>query len=206
MAQVSNDVRLKDWGQNDRQSGRTLAFGLWNGRISVQVYETQNMKNKLFRRNLQEDEIVLVEKLIAQIVSGSPEQKKSIQFMEYDKNSKQFKLNCVLEMGKDSKQVYHITISDVTKQQTYTFTLKARATMQLGSEPMSEGNLSAIKVETLKNWLTSAKVVAPFTVQPVDPSKRGGGYGGGHGGGYNGGGAPSQPAPSGDGGDGGLPF
>ena len=74
--------------------------------------------------------------------------------------------------------------------------------MQLGSEPMSEGNLSAIKVETLKNWLTSAKIVAPFTVQPIDPSKRGGGYGGG----YNGGGAPSQSAPSGDGGDSGLPF
>lgn len=199
------DVKLKDWSQQDRQSGRTLAFGLWNGRVSVQVYNSQDMKNKLLRRNLDESEIIMLEKVIAKIMSGSPETKQSIQFTKYDPATKQRSLETVIEFGKDSKQVYHFTVSDVAHQQTYTFVLKARSNMTIGNDPMSEGTVSALKVETLKDWLTSAKFIAPFTVQPIDPSKRGN-YGGKS---YGGGGySASAPAstPASGGGDSDLPF
>lgn len=199
------DVKLKDWSQQDRQAGRTLAFGLWNGRVSVQVYNNQDMKNKLFRRNLDESEIIMIEKVIAKIMNGSPETKQSIQFTKYDPATKQRSLESVIEFGKDSKQVYHFTVSDVARQQTYTFALKARSNMTIGSDPMSEGTVSALKVETLKDWLTSAKFCAPFTVQPIDPSKRGN-YGGKSysGGGYSAPATTTSAAPSG--GDGDLPF
>lgn len=193
------DVKVKDFTQRDRQSNRTLGFGLWNGGISVQVYDSQNMKNKMFRKSLSDEEIIMVQKLIAKIVSGAPETKASIQFTKYDPQSKQFKLDSIFEFGKDSKQVYHITVSDVTKQQTFTFQLKARATMTMGNEPLNDANLSAVKVEALKNWITNAQIWAPATVIPFDPNKKGGG------GGYHGGGSvPVQTTPD-VGGDG-IPF
>lgn len=203
---MAQDCKLRDWSQQDRQAGRTIAFGLWNGKISIQVYNNQDMKNKLFRRNFDECEILLIEKLINKIMAGSPESKQSIQFQKYDFQSKQFKMEAVFEFGKDSKQVYHVTVTDCVKQQSFTFVIKARATMTMGSEPLNDANLSALKVEALKDWIASAKICAPFTVQPIDPNKQRGGYGnrGGGGGGYQ---APAQQAPVG-GGDGGgdLPF
>ena len=131
------ECKLKDWSQQDRQSGRTLAFGLWNTKVSVQVFNSQDMKNKLFRRNLDDAEVIMIEKLINKVMGGAPETKQSIQFTKYDPQTKQRALEAVFEFGKDSKQVYHITVSDAAKQQTYTFTLKARANMTVGNEPMS---------------------------------------------------------------------
>ena len=148
---MAQDCKLRDWSQQDRQAGRTIAFGLWNGKISIQVYNNQDMKNKLFRRNFDECEILLIEKLINKIMAGSPESKQSIQFQKYDFQSKQFKMEAVFEFGKDSKQVYHLTVTDCAKQQSFTFVIKARATMTMGSEPLNDANLSALKVEALKD-------------------------------------------------------
>lgn len=192
------DVKVKDWVQKDRNSGKTLAFGLWNGRVSIQVYDSANMKNKNFRRNLSEDELVLIEKVINKVIAGSPETKLSCQFQEYDRNSKQFRIKAVIAIEKDSKQVYRMSLTDCDTNQTFTFSLKSPATMTSGNEPLNDGNLSSIKIETLKHWFTSARIWAPATIQPLDPNRRagGGGYKAG-GSGYSAPAGGGAPAPSG---------
>jgi len=208
------DIKLKDWSMKDRQTNRTLAFGLWNGKISIQVYDSNAMGTKFFRRNLNDEELLLVEKVINKVMAGSPETKCSCQFQKYDFQSKQFKIEAVFSFEKDSKQCYHLSVTDCTKQQTSSFLIKAPSTMTMGSEPLNDSNLSALKVESLKDWITNAKIWAPATVQPIDKSKfgnrggNGGGYGGGNRGGY-GGGAPAPAAEAPAGGEGGgdsLPF
>ena len=189
-------VKLNDWKQSDRQSNRTLAFNLYNGRICIQAFDTQNMKNKLFRKTLTDEELEMIEKMITKVINGSPETKCSVQFQTYDKASKQFRIESVFAFEKDSRQLYKISVTDCTKQQTYTFTLKARATMTMGNEPLNDANLSSIKVETLKAWITSAKIWAPATVIPLN-QLRGGNGGSNYKGTGNGGSTPAA-APSND--------
>lgn len=176
------DVKLRDWTQRDRQANRNIAFSLWNGRISINVYNDGNMANKLFRRNINDEELILIGKVIDKVVNGSPETKCSVQFQAYDRQSKQFRAETVFSFEKDSKQLYKISVTDCTKQQTFTFTLKASAAMSMGNEPFSEANLSAIKLESLKEWITSAKIWGPATYVPFDRNKQGnrGGNGGGN--------------------------
>lgn len=202
------DVRVRDWTQKDRQSNQTLAFGLWNGKISIQVYDSNNMSNKMFRRNLADGELVLIEKVINKVVGGSPETKISCQFQKYDPQSHQYRVEAVFAFEKDSKQCYRIHITDCTKNQTYSFTLKESATMTMGNDPLKDDNLSSLKLETLKNWFVNARIWAPATVQPIDKSKfRNGGGGGGYGNRNGGGGAPSNDGAGGYGGGGdNLPF
>ena len=173
------DIKVKDWTQIDRQSNRTLAFSLWNGRISIQAYDQNNMRNKLFRKNLSDAELVMIGKIIDKVMAGSPETKCSVQFQSYDRNSKQYRIEAVFSMEKDSKQMYKISVTDCIKQQTCTFTLKASATMTTGSEPLNDANLSSLKIETLKDWITGAKIWGPATVVPFDKNRQGGGNGGG---------------------------
>lgn len=174
-------IRVKDWTQKDRQTNKVLAFSLWNGNISVQVYDAQNMKNKSFRKNLTDENVVVIEKLFNKVVAASPETKSSIQFTKYDPQSKQFKIDAVFTFEKDSKQCYRITVTDANTQSSNSFVLRASATMTMGSDPLSDANLSAIKLDTLKDWITNAKIWGPATYQPIDRSKFGnrGGYGGG---------------------------
>jgi len=190
-------VKVQDWKQVDRQANRTLAFNLYNGRVCIQVFDNNNMRNKLFRKSLNEEELVMVSKIIDKVMAGSPETKCSVQFQQYDRNSKQFRIESVYSMEKDSKQMYKISVTDCIKQQTCTFTLKARATMTTGSEPLNDANLSSLKIETLKDWITGAKIWGPATIVPINRGQ-GGGYNGG------GGGAAAPSAPAAD--DESLPF
>ena len=199
-------MKVTDWRQEDRQSGKVLSFSIWNAKVRIQVYDRNNMKDKIINKGLSDAELVLVEKNIAKVVSSAPEQKFSIQFQTYDRNSKQFRIEAVLTFEKDSKQIYKITISDAQKNASFTFSLKASATVTTGSEPLSDAMLSALKLETLKDWLTGSKIWAPFTFVPP-PANGGGNRGGGYGGGNRGGGGYSNPtsAPM-EGGTGDLPF
>lgn len=198
-------MKVTSWRQEDRQSKKTLDFNMWNGRVSIQAYESGNLRNKSFNHNLNDTELILVEKAIAKVIAGSPETKQSINFSKYDFNSKQFRLDGVFTIEKDSKQLYRITLTDCKTQNTVSFVLKAPATATLGPDPLSDSNLSSLKLESLKAWLINAKIWAPFTFVPQQ--NNGGRRGGGNGGG-NGGGGYSQPsgaaAPSGDSDD--LPF
>lgn len=194
-------IKVNDWKQVDRQANRTLAFNLYNGRVCIQAFDTQNMKNKLFRKSLTDEELEMIEKMITKVVNGSPETKCSIQFQSYDKASKQFRIESVFSFEKDSRQLYKISVTDCIKQQTYTFTLKARATMTMGNEPLNDAHLSSIKVETLKTWFTSAKIWGPATVIPLNQMR--GGSGGSSYKGTGNGGAPAA-APMND--DESLPF
>lgn len=181
-------MKIQGWRQDDRQSKLTLEFGMWNQKVSVQVYESGNFRNKKYNRNLSDCELKLLEKCIAKVAAGSPETKCSCQFHKYDRESRQFRIDSVIAIEKDSKQVYKMSFTDVTKQSTITFALMAPKTVSMGSEPLSEGNLSALKLETLKEWIINSKIWAPFTYQPPrDGGQRGGG------GGY---GRPSAPAPA----------
>ena len=203
------DVKIKDWTQKDRQSNKTIAFGLWNGRISVQVYDSANMRNKMFRRNFSEEELILVERIIAKVIAGSPDTKCSCVFQKYDPQSKQFRVESVFALEKDSKMCYRMTVTDATKQQSHSFLLKAPATMGMGNETLKDDNLSSLKIDALKDWITNAKIWAPATVQPMDPNRfgnRSGGNGGNHGGASTST-QQSQPASASDGGgDSMLPF
>jgi len=174
-------MRVQDWRQNDRQAGKTLAFTMWNSRVRLQVYDTKNVKDKQFNKSLTEDDLVLIEKYIAKVQAASPEQKFSIQFNSYDRNSKQYRLSEVLTIEKDSKQQYKISVTDCAKNTTFTFTLRSPATVTVGSEPLNDGMLSALKLDTLKDWITGAKIWAPFTFQPMQNGN--GGYRSGNGGG-----------------------
>lgn len=197
------EIKVQDWKQVDRQANRTLAFNLYNGRVCIQAFDNNNMRNKLFRKSLNDAELVMIGKIIDKVIAGSPETKCSCQFQTYDRGSKQFRIESVFSMEKDSKQIYKISVTDCTKQQTCTFSLKASATMTTGSDPLNDANLSSLKIETLKDWILSAKIWGPATVLPLDKT-RGGGGGNYHGG--NGGGAPAggSSAPAND--DEALPF
>lgn len=196
------EIKLPDFKQVDRQSNRTLAFNLYNGRVCIQAFDNNNMKNKLFRKSLNSEELVMISKIIDKVIAGSPETKCSCQFQAYDRNSKQFRIEAVFSMEKDSKQVYKISVTDCAKQQTCTFSLKAPATITTGNEPLNDANLSSLKVEALKDWIMGAKIWGPATVLPLDKVRGGnGGYRGGNGGAPTGG---SSGAPTND--DDALPF
>lgn len=201
-------MKIVSWRQDDRQAKLTLEFGIWNSKVSIQAYESGNFRNKKFSRNLNDCELKLVEKVIAKVMTGSPETKCSCQFQKYDRDSKQYRTEAVISLEKDSKQVYKISLTDVTKQSTVTFVVKAPATMTMGTDNLSDANLSALKMETLKDWIINARIWAPMTYQPPRDGQGGGnrgGYGGGQrsqgGGGYS---APSEPSLSSDPED--LPF
>lgn len=195
-------MKITDWRQEDRQSGKTLSFSMWNARVSIQVSDSKNIRDKMFSKNLTDSELVLFQKYLNKITSASPEQKFSLQFQSYDRNSKQFRMSAVVTIEKDSKQQYKITCTDCTKNTTNTFTLRSPATVTTGNEPLNDATLSALKLDTLKNWVSSAWVWAPFTYQP---RQNGGGYGGGSNGGYKGGGSSSSSG-GGSGDDENLPF
>ena len=197
-------MKVTGWRQEDRQAKKTLEFGMWNGRVTVQAYESGNFRNKSFNHNLSDTELILVEKAIAKVMAGSPESKQSINFSKYDFNSKQFRLNGVFTFEKDSKQLYRITLTDCTTQTTVSFVLKAPATATLGPDPLSDSNLSALKVESLKAWLTSSKIWAPFTFVPQQ-NGQGGRRGGGNGG-QGGGQSYQQPSNPNASDDSDLPF
>lgn len=200
-------MKIISWRQDDRQSKTTLEIGMWNGKMSVSAYESGNFRNKKFNRNLSDTEVKLFEKLIAKVMAGSPETKGSVLLLKYDRESKQFKTDGVIALEKDSKQVYKISVTDISKQQTCTFALKASSTVSMGDQPLSEANLSSLKMDTLKDWIINSRIWAPFTYQPPRDGQGGGrgGYGNRP---SNGGGqsyqAPAVSAPSGDSDD--LPF
>lgn len=186
-------MKITSWRQEDRQSKKTLEVGMWNGRVSVRAYESGNFKNSSFNRNLNDTEVILMEKAIGKVISGSPETKQSISFQKYDFNSKQFRIAAVITIEKDAKQMYRISLTDCQTQVTTSFVLKAPATASFGNEPLDDRNLSALKLESLKDWLTSSRVWAPFTYVPPKDGQGGGRRGGG---GYGGGAPAAAPAAS----------
>lgn len=192
-------LKIADWRQDDRQSGKTLAISMWNSRAVIQVYDSKDFKNKAFNKSLTDSDLVLFEKYLNKITSASPEQKFSLQFQKYDRNSKQYRMDAVVTLEKDSKQQYRITCTDCVKNTTFTFTLRSPATVTVGNEPLNDAALSAVKLDTLRNWVKGAWIWAPFTFQPRQNG--GGGYGGGSRGGYQGGGSSGGSSDSDD-----LPF
>ena len=201
-------MKIVSWRQDDRQAKLTLEFGIWNSKVSIQAYESGNFRNKKFSRNLSDTELKLFEKMINKVMAGSPETNGSVLLLKYDRDSKQYRTEGVISIEKDSKQVYKLSVTDTTKQQTCTFVLRAPSTVSMGDQPLSESNLSALKMETLKDWIINARIWAPMTYQPPRDGQGGGnrgGYGGGQrsqgGGGYS---APAESAPSSDPED--LPF
>lgn len=194
-------MKIISWRQEDRQSKKTLEVGMWNGRVSVRAYEAGNFKNTSFNRNLNDTEVILLEKAIGKVIAGSPETKQSISFQKYDFNSKQFRIAAVITIEKDAKQLYRISLTDCQTQATTSFVLKAPATATFGNESLDDRNLSALKLESLKDWLTSSRVWAPFTYVPPKDGQGGGRRGGG---GYGGGTPSAQSTPAQD--DEALPF
>ena len=174
-------MKIISWRQDDRQSKKTLEVGMWNGRVSVRAYESGNFRNSSFNRNLVDTEVILLEKAISKVMSGSPETKQSIPFKKYDFNSKQFRVVAVITVEKDAKQLYRISLTDCQTQVTTSFVLKAPATASFGDEPLDDRNLSALKMESLKNWLTSSRIWSPFTYMPPKDGQGGNRRGGGGG-------------------------
>ena len=201
-------MKIISWRQDDRQSRTTLEFGMWNGKVSISAYESGNFRNKKFNKNLSDTELKLFEKLMNKVMAGSPETKGSVLLLKYDRDSKQYKTEGVVSLEKDSKQVYKLSVTDTTKQQTCTFALKASSTVSMGDQPLSESNLSALKMETLKDWIINSRIWAPMTYIPPKDGQGGGNRGGGYGNRQQGGGqsyqAPAQSAPMAD--DENLPF
>lgn len=182
-------MKVADWRQDDRQSGKTLSFSMWNSRVSIQVHDSKNIRDKMFNKSLSDSELVLLQRYLNKVTSASPEQKYSIQFQTYDRNSKQYRMSAVMTIEKDSKQQYRISCTDCTKNTTNTFTLRSPATVTTGNEPLNDAALSALKLDTLKNWVASAWTWAPFTFQPRTNTGSGYSGGGNHGGSNSGGGS-----------------
>ena len=192
----SQPEKLKhvDWTADDRAAKRRLSFHLFNGRVSIYVRDTgaQFGAKPLFGRSFTWVQIRAIEKNIRKVMDAAPETKISLQGLKFDIQSKQSRVEWVVTIEKDSKQVIRIHCTDTATNRTEVVPVKGTKMIQIGNTPMSDGDASRLAIEELLSWIQVARNVAPLTVLPND--RNGGNRGGGSGGGsyqpQSGGGAP----------------
>lgn len=222
---TQDKFHYQEWTVSDRGSGNMLNLSLYDSRVTIRVKTKERGAKPLFFKRLSFYQAQFVTRVINKLLNGGqPETKIPIKIQTFDKNAKQWRLDWVWTIEKDSKMCYRMHITDVASNQTFVFAVMGPQTISVGSDVPSDGDRSAAMMSDLLLWFEGARHWAPLTTLPFDPNKRRGGNGGGYGGGggYNrggqggggyqnngggqGGGGGYQNAPAAPEDDGGLPF
>ena len=190
MAELNTqNFHFQEWSVSDRGTGNIFNLSLYDGRISIRIKQRERGSKPLFFKRMSFYQVQFVTRVMEKLLSGSqPETKIPIKVQSFDKQSKQWRLEWVWTIEKDSKMCYRFHITDVQSNQTYVFAIAGPQTISVGSDVPSDGDRSAAMLNDLLIWFKEARHWAPLTVLPFDPNKqRGGRGGGGYGGGGNGG-------------------
>lgn len=188
------DLKFQDYVLTDKGTGNMLMFSLYDGRITLRIRSREKGAKPFFFKRLDMYSLQFITRTIDKVMTGSPETKVPVKFSTFDKNSKQWRLEWVFTVEKDSKMCYRLHITDVASNQTHVFGIVGPQSVSVGTDILSDGDRSAAKMHDLRLWFSQAQDWAPATVLPYDPSKQrkpgfGGGNGGGNwkggGGGYN---------------------
>jgi len=181
----------------NRQSGETLSIKPFRGNIHITVF-TKSGGKPPFSASMDDFTYNMFRKLIKKVRESAPDTKIPIKAERFDPNTKQFVLDWVITLQKDSKMCYHLILTNCRNNMSFDFLLKGKSGVSIGADPMSEAGKSGVQLDVVEQWLDRTYAMLPWCDEKFDPNNRGGNGGGNAGGGSS---APQQPAPASSEGD-----
>ena len=171
----------------------SLKFELWNGNLSMNVWDPENTsKGPVFKKSLPDDMVTRIKMEIKDLISAGPDTKKTIVVSAWDRDEKKYKPNYVMSLIKNGEQIIQLQLTHGGngQEQSYLFDFMAAAGISRGSEAEDNGTKSKVKVLTFLDWLNKELPIGKcltrkkFKRQNPQQSSGGGGTssGGGNGG------------------------
>lgn len=182
----------------NRQSGEKLSFSIWRGGIQIAVYGKERGMPP-FSTALTDVTYNMLRKVLKKVKESAPDTKIPFKKEKFDANTKQWALEWVISVQKDSKMCYHFIITNCKNNANFDFLFKGVGGVSIGADPLSESGKSGIQLDALEQWLERAYFLAPWFDEKFDPNGQGGrgGSSSQRGGASDQGGMASQPPASG---------
>lgn len=187
MAKEECQPYIRPLSIDNRQSGESLSFRVFRGNVQLSVFGKER-GTPPFSASLNDTMYNMLRKLIKKIKDSAPDTKIPMKKEKFDPNTKQWTLEWVIALQKDSKMCYHIVLTNCKNNASFDFLLKGVGGISIGAEPLSDAGKSGIQLDVVEQWLERSYMLAAWSDEKFDPSKARGGNGGG--GNNNGGNAP----------------
>ncbi len=162
----------------NRQAGESLSFRVFRGNIQISVFGKER-GTPPFSAALNDTMYNMLKKLIKKVRESAPDTKVPMKREKFDPNTKQWALEWVIALQKDSKMCYHLVLTNCKNNASFDFLLKGQGGISIGADPLSDAGKSGIQLDVVEQWLDRAYMIAPWFDEKFDPSKARGGNGGG---------------------------
>jgi len=136
---------LSGAGTNDR-----CQIKVWSGTLCINITRDKENKNAFYKTLNSSLRQILLDS-VETILKASPETSRPVVISSYNRETRQWVTDWIMELYKDSKMVYHLKISN--KDFKYDFLFKGPSGVSIGNDPLSDAQKSEISMKDFRNFL-----------------------------------------------------